>query len=201
MRTVHREIDQEMRKSPKPQIVWAANYRPLKRGELFLDLAHKMSRSEVEFIMIYGRTKKEYIAPILAKAEGIRNLRITGESSPAEVEREIESAALFVNTSLPCEGFPNTFVQSWLRETPVVSLQVDPGGVLSREKVGLCSGSFERLVEDVSRLLSNVENRMEMGRRARAYAEKIHGLRQNTGKINRLFEQFAQRLSWSEMAV
>lgn len=199
LRTFHGEIGVELQKSLKPQVVWAANYRPWKQGELFLKLAQRLSETAVEFIMIYGRTKKEYITPILAKAQGIGNLRLIGASSPAEVEREIESAALFVNTSLPCEGFPNTFVQSWLRETPVVSLQVDPGGVFSREKIGICSGNFDRLVGDVSYLISNVEKRLEMGRRARAYAEKVHGLRENTGKINQLFEQFAQRLSWSEL--
>lgn len=201
LRTMHCEIDREIKKPPKNRLVWATNYRPWKQGELFLRLAQSLSEIDMEFVMIYGRTKKEYIDPILTKAQGLRNVKMVGESSPEVVEQEIEQAALFVNTSLPCEGFPNTFVQSWLRETPVVSLQVDPGGVLSRENVGICSGSFERMVEDVSHLIFNREKRMEMGKRARTYAEKTHGLQKNTAKINQLFKQFAQKLPCSKLAV
>lgn len=106
-------------------------------------------------------------------------MTIYGPLSSGDVEKMIEAAWIFVNTSLPVEGFPNTFVQSWLRETPVVSLHVDPGGVLKKERIGCLSGNFNQLVEDVRALLDHQEERLSMGKRARNYAERVHGLMNN----------------------
>ena len=111
-----------------------------------------------------------------------------------DVESLMENAILFVNTSKGnYEGFPNTFVQSWLRETPTISLNVDPGGVIAREKLGKCSGSFEQLVKDVIFLIENDKERIEMGKRARVYAENAHGFEYNVGKLSDLFSKIVTK--------
>ena len=56
------------------------------------------------------------------------------------MNRLLARSHIFVNTSTH-EGFPNTFIQSWLREVVVVSLQVDPDQVLERQQVGIAAGS------------------------------------------------------------
>lgn len=189
LRTTHQELGRKVKKSEKQIVVWVTNYRPWKQGELFIQLAERLRELDVAFYMIYGRTKEQYIEPILGQARQLGNIRLFGECDTDEVEKRIEEASLFVNTSLPYEGFPNTFVQAWLRETPVVSLQVDPGGVLCREKIGICSGSFEQMVDDVSSLILNEKTRITMGEKARAYAEKIHGLQHNASRIVQFFDK------------
>jgi glycosyltransferase involved in cell wall biosynthesis len=179
LRTLHQEIKHVPVKSTTPTILWVSNYRPLKQAELFVSLADKCRDLNAQFILIYGHTKEEYIGPVLKNAKQLQNMTIYGPLSSGDVEKMIEAAWIFVNTSLPVEGFPNTFVQSWLRETPVVSLHVDPGGVLKKERIGCLSGNFNQLVEDVRALLDHQEERLSMGKRARNYAERVHGLMNN----------------------
>lgn len=187
LRTIHPELNREIHKSDLNIVLWVNNYRPWKRGEVFVQLAESCKQLRCNFIMVYGRTKKEYIEPVLQEAKGKNNLTVLGEIPPQEVENLMEKAILFVNTSEPQEGFPNTFVQSWLRETPTISLDVNPGEVLIRKKIGICSGNFKQLVKDVRYLIKNDQVRIMMGKRGRAYAERVHGIKSNAKKIAEFF--------------
>ena len=174
LRTIHPEVRGEIRKPERKKVVWINNYRPLKRGDLFVELACACHDLDCDFVLIYGRTKKEYIEPVLAKAGDLDNLIVHGEISPEEAESLLEEAILFVNTS-EYEGFPNTFVQAWLRETPTVSLNVDPGGVIVREQIGKHSDNVPQMIADVRELVTKDAVRDAMGKRARRYAEEMHG--------------------------
>lgn len=186
--TIHQELNRPVGKAQRKIVLWVTNYRPWKRAELFVKLAARCKDMDCDFIMVYGRTKDEYIRPALEKAERMPNIRAQGNTPPDEVEKLMEDAALFVNTSTGNrEGFPNTFVQCWLRETPTLSLEFDPGGVIGREQLGACSGNFEQLVRDVRHLLKDDEIRRRIGRRARAYAEQAHGFQNNAPRIADFF--------------
>ena len=52
------------------------------------------------------------------------NLDYLGEQPIERVNSEIAASDVLVTTSY--EGFPNTFIQAWLRGVPVVSNGVDP---------------------------------------------------------------------------
>ncbi|MBC8453669.1 glycosyltransferase family 4 protein, partial [PVC group bacterium] len=120
---------------------------------------------------IAGRAgDKRYHAILKEKAEELSNLSYCGHLSLAKVNDLLSNASIFINTSLPREGFPNTFIQSWMRETPVVSLEFDPDGLIEKNGLGFLSGSASQLKRDVESLLENEENRGAMGRRAREYA-------------------------------
>jgi len=188
IRTIHLEIEQEPDKSDDKIVLWVANYRPRKQGALFVRLAEECAGLSCHFVMVYGKTKKEYIQPVLQAAQGKENLTICGEMAVDEIERLMEKSILFVNTSEPgYEGFPNTFVQSWLRETPTVSLSCNPGRIITGEKIGMCSRSFPQLVRDVKLLVERDEERLSMGKRARAYAENAHGFERNIERISEYF--------------
>jgi len=193
LRTIHPEVNHDVIKSNEKIVLWVNNYRPWKQGELFVELSRKLNHLKCKFIMVYGRTKEKYIEPVIQKAKGLGNIKLFGEMQPEDAEALMEKSVIFVNTSLPYEGFPNTFVQSWLRETPTVSLNVNPGGVLTREKIGFCSGNFEQLAKDVTYLIENDHDRIEMGKRARAYAEREHGFEHNKNKIADFFSKIVSK--------
>jgi glycosyltransferase involved in cell wall biosynthesis len=95
-------------------------------------------------------------------------------------------AHLFVNTSLD-EGFANTFIQAWMRCVPVMSLHIDPDGVLNRESVGVHAGSVERLALTVRNLLMNSAEREALAGNARDYAMRVHSVR-NARLLQRLID-------------
>ena len=74
-----------------------------------------------------------------------------------------------MNTSAH-EGFPNTFIQAWLRDVAVVSLNVDPDGVLDGKQVGIIAHSEPALSQSVRRLIEDAGARAAFVRRAREHA-------------------------------
>ncbi len=192
LRTLHPELGRPALKSERLKVLWIANYRPVKQGEMFVSLARDCADLPCDFVLVYGRTREEYIAPIRKMAAGMENLRLLPELRKEEAERLLEESLLFVNTSLD-EGFPNTFVQAWLRGTPTVSLTVDPDSVLSREDIGVLSGAYDRLVADVRSLVQNPDRARAMGEKARNYAEGVHGLRAGAHKVVKFFSGVASR--------
>ncbi|MDD3662589.1 MAG: glycosyltransferase family 4 protein [Candidatus Pacebacteria bacterium] len=193
LRTLHPELKCDAVKDQETRVIWISNYRPWKRSELFFDLAKALKRLECRFEFVYGKTSDEYLKNIISDVNNCSgNLDIFGELASREAEKYIEQSSILVNTSLPYEGFPNTFVQAWLRETPTVSFEVDPGNVISREKIGYVSRDFKQFVSDVEYLIINNNIRKEMGKRARQYAEKVHGLNSNREYYVRFFNSIIQ---------
>jgi glycosyltransferase involved in cell wall biosynthesis len=102
------------------------------------------------------------------------------------VNELLARAHVLVNTSVT-EGYPNTFIQAWQREVPVVSLTVDPDGVLDRQGVGILASSEQRLEEALRLLLTDSVLRDEYGARGRDFAARRHSIR-NTSALLRLIE-------------
>lgn len=152
------------------RIVWIGNLKPLKNPEAFIRLAaHFSERRDVEFLMVGGRQgKPEWLSANDAMIAAVPNLRYLGELSQQEVNELLTSAYLLVNTS-DYEGFPNTFIQAWMRGVPVVSLTVNPDGLLDGG-IGTVSGSEEALHANIERFLDDTALVRAMGERSRAFA-------------------------------
>jgi glycosyltransferase involved in cell wall biosynthesis len=170
-------------KAPPIKVVWIANIKPLKQPELFADLAERLRElAGVEFLMVGRPTSGRYQRCLDARLRRVRNLRYLGEKPIEEINRILAGAHLLVNTS-DYEGFPNTFIQAWLHEVPVVSLHVDPDDVLKTEGLGFHSGSFDQLVRDTKSLIEDADLRTRMGARTRAYALEKHSLTKNLERV------------------
>lgn len=163
-------------------VLWVANLKTWKRPEAFLRLANSFShRDDVEFVMIgramYGHGKNQQLLQDI-KAE--KNLTYLGEQPISVVNQWLSKSHVFVNTS-KYEGFPNTFVQAWMRHAVVVSLSVDPDHVLSATQppIGMSAGDDEKqLTAIVERLMEEPKLRDEVAENGAAYAASHHSLEQ-----------------------
>lgn len=179
----------DINKKPPLKILWIANIKHLKQPEYFINLAENFAgQHSLQFIMIGKGGNNMYMKHLSRKISKLDNLNFLGEKPFDEVNKILSGAHILVNTS-KYEGFPNTFIQAWMRRVPVVSLDVDPDGVLEKNKIGFHSGTFEQMVKDVQLLIENEKLREEIGARALQYAFENHTIEKNINKIISLIEQ------------
>lgn len=134
-------------------ILWVSNFRNLKRPEWFFDLA-KFYPDE-KFIMVGGAIDKELFENCKKQALLIDNLFFNGTQPFNEVNSLFENSKIFVCTS-QIEGFPNTFLQAWSNNIPVITT-FDPSDIVKNKQLGVVVNSFEELVEATSELIKNKE--------------------------------------------
>lgn len=169
-------------------VVWVGNLKRVKRPKAFVDLARHLQGGCCRFEMI-GRSAPRYES-MLHAAERIDGFKYLGSLEVAEAGRHIAAARLLVNTSW-YEGFPNTYLQAFAAGRPVVSLGVDPDGVLANQRIGIVCTSERQLTEEVAGLLADDDRRREFGRRARDYFLQRHSFAAAKSAYYRLFDDAA----------
>jgi glycosyltransferase involved in cell wall biosynthesis len=158
--------------------------RPVKQPEIYLKIAKLLPK--LKFLMIGGESKeKELYTQIEKEANAISNLEFLGFVPHHKIQKYYQEASIFINTS-QIEGFPNTFLESWINGTPVISLNVDPDEIICKDKLGFHSKTLEQLLLDVNNLFFDDNLRKEMGMNAKKYVEENHDLK----KITSEFEKF-----------
>lgn len=178
----------EIKKSIPPVVLWVGTIKPLwKQPELFLKLATEIP--DIEFQMVGGASwDKKFYNKIKEKAERIPNLEFFGFVPYPDVNKYFNNASILVNTS-SIEGFSNTFLQAWSVYTPVISLNANPDGIISKFKLGCHSKTFEQMVKDVKILLRDNNLREEMGVNGRRYVEKEHDIKVVINGFEKIFSK------------
>jgi glycosyltransferase involved in cell wall biosynthesis len=166
---------EEIHSGASGQVIWVNNLKGWKRPEVFLRLAQKLPA--YRFVMIGSMARGRFGKQVQAwLQQAPANVHYLGAQPIAEVNRQIGQSDLLLYTSLPREGFGNSFLQAWLRGVPTVSYTFELDGILEREQVGRCAHTFEQLVADVDALMQDHAQRQAMGQRARAYALRYHSV-------------------------
>jgi glycosyltransferase involved in cell wall biosynthesis len=154
------------------RVCWISNIKPLKQLQHFVYLARDFrERPNVEFVVVGAQQMvgAEW-QKLLNDMQTTPNLRYLGEQPLAAVESLLASSHVLVNTST-VEGFPNTFIQAWLREVPVISLSVNPDRILDDPRYGFAAGGdYDKMRAAVDRLISDAALRADMGSAARQMA-------------------------------
>ena len=188
----HPDAAEQPDKSGPLTVVWIANLKLWKQPDVFVRLAQALrDLSGVRFLMIGEPPGGDptWCAQLMHSIEATPNLEFLGHRSTAEVNQYLARASVFVNTSVH-EGFPNTFVQAWLREAVVVSLTVNPDGVLDGKGLGIHARTERGLVDAVRHLLTDQSARAGYAARAREYAKAAHSVR-NIGKLTEMIDACA----------
>lgn len=148
-------------------VLWVNNFRSFKRPELLLEIAKRMP--DVSFVMIGGEIKgyADLYRDIRNEANSIPNLNFVGAVPYSEVNSYFSRAKIFLNTS-DSEGFPNSFLQAWVRGVPVVSY-FDPDGLIASRDIGVAAASQDRFDDPLADLLRSERRRRDMAERARQF--------------------------------
>ena len=141
------------RGQPDIDALWVANLRQVKRPDRFLTLARALP--QYRFHMAGGPFPGEpgLYRDIEQQAKSIPNLTFHGGVPYRDIGRLFDRARLFVNTS-ELEGFPNTFVQSWVRGIPVAAT-FDPDGVIGTHGLGASTVDEQGLISALPPLLDD----------------------------------------------
>jgi glycosyltransferase involved in cell wall biosynthesis len=157
-------------------ILWVGSSDPEKKNPtLFLELAEQIPGLQFTMISQPILANEEFHHELGEKASSIPNLNFVGTVPPDEIHDYYRESTLLVNTS-QYEGFPNTFLEAWRYETPVVSLYFDLEGLLERECGGVKAGSMENLVRVVEELASDPDRRAELGKSGRQHMKENYSL-------------------------
>lgn len=154
-------------------VLWVGRSNEEKKKPMrFLELAKKLS--DIQFVIVAQPSKDgSHHKEVKQRAESIDNLKFVDTVAPDKIHGYYNRATLLVNTS-DYEGFPNTFLEAWRYETPVVSLYYSPSDLFNKNNVGIHSGSMNQLLENVADLNGDTQRRREMGKNAREYMESNH---------------------------
>ena len=171
-------------------VLWVGSLAQRKRPEMFLDVARRLG--EIPFVLVGGPGEDVgYDALMREGARGIPNLQWRGFVDPSEMAPVYAGARLLLGTSW-LEGFPNTYLQAWVHEVPVISVSVDPDGVIAERELGEVSGEEGDLSAIVNRWWEDEERRRKAGRRAREYVESRHDLTHVGPRALALFEEVVE---------
>jgi glycosyltransferase involved in cell wall biosynthesis len=114
------------------------------------------------------------------------NVEIIEHMRFAALESVYAGATSFVSTS-SFEGFPNTFLQAAKFAVPILSLDVDPDGFVTRHGCGIvAAGDLDRLAEAVQAVAKNPELRARYGDAGRRYVDEFHDVRKITEEFHDL---------------
>ena len=153
-------------------VLWLSNLRALKRPEMVLELARQLP--DVKFTLAGGPMPhpggSTYYEDVKAAAARLPNVSMPGAVRYTDTGAWFDRARIFLNTS-SVEGFPNTFLQAWIRAVPVVSF-FDPDGLIRRLQLGSVPASLDDMRESIRGLLDVGVYRENLGRRARDFAAR-----------------------------
>ncbi|HET7766819.1 MAG TPA: glycosyltransferase family 4 protein [Burkholderiales bacterium] len=160
--TAERDID----------VLWVGNIRREKRPDRILELADGMP--EVKIHMVGGplRDEEAFFGNVESAARARPNVVFHGRLTYWDANALYGRSRLLLNTS-DVEGFPNSYLQAWIRGVPVVAL-IDPDRVIEREGLGAAARSAAALRDAVRSLLDDPAAWQAASERCRAYVAREH---------------------------
>lgn len=163
-------LSKEVNFKSDENIIWIGSFRALKRPEWFVSLANNFPQEQ--FIIAGYPLDKDLYDSCKLRSNSISNISFLGPVTFEESEKLFEKAKVLICTS-EYEGFPNTFLQAWSRNIPVIAT-VDPNNLLSQKRMGVLVKNEVELKQSLKFFLNKKDYRTEIKRNISDYFEKNH---------------------------
>lgn len=169
-------------------VVWAGRAAAVKRPWMMMQVARSLP--EIEFVMLMpaepGVEGTMFWQCVTMETKDIPNLTIVPGVSYFEMPEYLRRAAVFANTSA-IEGVPSVFLQSAAQGTPIVSLDVDPDGMLAAEGFGYCAGGdIDKFRQAIVNYMASPRLVGEQGMRGFEFVQRHH----STEAVGPVFHEF-----------
>jgi len=160
-------VDSELGSDRPIDVLWVNNLRNVKRPDRVIDIARQLP--EYKFVVIGGasRGSEGLYAAIEAESSRTSNIEFLGSRPYTFVNECLSQSKILLNTS-DLEGFPNTFLQAWMRGVPIVTT-FDPDNIIKSRGLGFSTDDAGDLAELLKVALGNSEVRAECASRARQF--------------------------------
>ncbi len=178
------DFSQEKEIKKEDYILWVGRAHDSKKPEKFLELVKK--NPKLKFVMICNNQSKELYEKIETQANELKNLTFIEKIPFHEIQQYYDNAIAFVSTS-DFEGFANTFIQSGLGKTPILTLNSNPDQFITKYNCGLfANGSEQKLNENLNTIINNKKLQEQMGENAYNYVKANYDVKDNIKIIEKL---------------
>ena len=159
-------------------LLWVGRCQHIKRPHRFLDLVQRLPEARCE--MICPREDEELWKEVAARAGTLSNLTFHERIPYHQVQSHYDRSRFLVSTS-EAEGFPNVMIQAAQGGAGILSLELDPDGLIGMFCAGICAkGDFDLLVAKALELLADRRASQEAGDGARRMLSEWLDNRKNT---------------------
>lgn len=178
------ETSSQKERSDNKKVLWVGRVSQEKRLEWLLDIADKLP--DIEFDVVGApNSSNAYADGLIARMNTSKNVTYHGRVAHNEMSAFYQTSGLLCCTS-EFEGFPNTFLEAWSAEIPVVST-VDPDDLIHNRGFGAVKNNTNDLAVTIGAILADDEERRAMGHRANEYFHEHHGAEAIMPKFEKLF--------------
>ncbi len=154
-------------------VLWVGNIRRVKRPDRVLELAERLPEARIHMVGGSMRDEETLFQDVRRAVKAKPNIVFHGRLSYWDANALYGRAGVLVNTS-DVEGFPNSYLQAWIRGVPVVTL-IDPDGVIEREGLGAAVTSSAQTPDAIRRLLGDSTAWRAASNRCRAFMAREYG--------------------------
>jgi len=144
-------------------VLWVANIRQIKRPDRVLAMARAMPDIRFHMAGAVVPGEEDLYQRIESEARELSNVTFHGGVPYMDIGRLFDRARVFANTS-DLEGFPNTYLQAWVRGIPVVTM-FDPDGLIRSKGLGSSHAAVPEMTQGLKEMLHS-ENAYGAARRA-----------------------------------
>lgn len=154
-------------------VLWVGNIRRVKRPDRVLELAERLPNMSIHMVGGPLPGEESLFRDVMRAVAAATNISFHGRLSYWDANDLYGRARVLVNTS-DVEGFPNSYLQAWIRGVPVVTL-IDPDRVIEREGLGIAARSSAQIPDAVRTLLADPAAWQAASDRCRAFMAREHG--------------------------